>query len=319
MTSKINIKGKTKYNIDFDLDINDGDISLANTFRRNILSDVETYAFEEIDIKENTSIMNNDMLRHRIELIPIIYDLKENLDDIEFTFNIKGVENNYENFLSKDIKASNNKIYFNQKILIISLRENEKINFVAKLKKGKAKTHAKFDQICHMSYKFVEDEKKIKELKKTGDQKFFPNERQRNYKINKFNNPIVNFNIETNENIDISSYIKVVLNNLKSNLNFIKDSIINENKSKVEVNEYIPIKNTSDYIIHDESHSIGNLISNYCSLHKNTLTSAYTVNNNIKTFLTLRIISNGVMTSNKIFIETINSLNKNLDDFIKSF
>ena len=79
MTSKINIKEKNgKYNIDFDLDINDGDISLANTIRRNILSDVETYAFEEIDIKENTSIMNNDMLRHRIELIPIIYDLKEN-------------------------------------------------------------------------------------------------------------------------------------------------------------------------------------------------------------------------------------------------
>ena len=85
------------------------------------------------------------MLRHRIELIPIFYDFKENLEDLKFNFNVNGTENKSEYFFTKDIKASNNKLYFNQKILLISLKENEKINFEAKLKKGKGSTHAKYD------------------------------------------------------------------------------------------------------------------------------------------------------------------------------
>ena len=46
----------------------------------------------------------------------------------------------------------------------------------------------------------------------------FSNEKQRNYKVNKFNNPTVNFYVETNENIEITFYIKESLNSLK-NLN----------------------------------------------------------------------------------------------------
>ena len=47
-------------------------------------------------------------------------------------FNVSGDENSFKNILTNEIKSSDNKIYFDQKILLVSLKQNEKIHFVAK-------------------------------------------------------------------------------------------------------------------------------------------------------------------------------------------
>jgi DNA-directed RNA polymerase alpha subunit len=317
-----NIKhSKDKFNISFNFDVNDGDLSLANSLRRILLSEVETYAFDEIKVKKNTSVMNDDFLKSRIELIPIKYDYKNELDELEFNLNVKNDIPNRKIF-SKDLISNDKKIYFDQDILLNSLKENEELIFEAKLKKGKPKIHAKWSQIFHMGFKFKEDEQKNKSIvKKDGKiNKSFPNEKQRNYLLNKFNNPsTVLFELESNENIDVKSYVNKGIEVFIEKLNFIKDSIKNENKSKIVIIEYIPIKNTYDYHINDETHTIGNLFMNYCGLHKNILSSSYQEVSNINTNIVLRLISNGNETSTKILNFTIEKIINNLLDIKKNF
>lgn len=47
---------------------------LANTFRRLMLSDVPTMAIEKVHIYNNTSIIQDEILAHRLGLIPLKAD-----------------------------------------------------------------------------------------------------------------------------------------------------------------------------------------------------------------------------------------------------
>jgi DNA-directed RNA polymerase alpha subunit len=47
------------------------DTSVPNGLRRTIMDDVPTMAFDVIEIHENTSVVNDDLLGHRIELLPL--------------------------------------------------------------------------------------------------------------------------------------------------------------------------------------------------------------------------------------------------------
>ena len=317
-----NIKhSKDKYSISFNIDINNSNLSLANSIRRTILSDVETYAFDEIKITKNTGVMNDDFLKSRIELIPIIYNFKDDLDSLVFKLNIKS-NKSIQKIYSGDIISNNNKIYFDKEILLNCLKNDEELNFEAKLKKGTSKQHEKWNQIGHLGYKFKEDDQKNKLIvKKNGEiNKNYPNEKQRNYLVNKFNNPtIVQFELESNENVDVKIYVYKSLEVLIEKLKFIKESIKNENKSKIEILEYIPIKNTFDYHILDENHTIGNLLMNYSGLHKNLLSSSYQQLSNINTIIVLRLISNGNETPTKILYSIIDDIINNLIDIKKSF
>lgn len=56
------------------------DAALANTFRRVLLSEVPSVAIEHVYIKQNTSIMQDEVLSHRLGLVP----LKVDPDMLEF-------------------------------------------------------------------------------------------------------------------------------------------------------------------------------------------------------------------------------------------
>lgn len=47
---------------------------LANTFRRLIISDVPSMAIEKVHILNNTSIIQDEVLAHRLGLIPLKAD-----------------------------------------------------------------------------------------------------------------------------------------------------------------------------------------------------------------------------------------------------
>lgn len=47
---------------------------LANTFRRLIISDVPSMAFEKVHMYNNTSIIQDEVLSHRLGLIPLKAD-----------------------------------------------------------------------------------------------------------------------------------------------------------------------------------------------------------------------------------------------------
>ena len=52
------------------------DAALANAIRRTILEDVPTMAIEDVELRKNSSILYDEMVAHRMGLIPLTTDLK---------------------------------------------------------------------------------------------------------------------------------------------------------------------------------------------------------------------------------------------------
>ena len=68
----IEIKHCTDEEIEFDLI--GVDASLANAYRRIMIAEVPSMAFEKVYMMNNTSIMPDEVLAHRLGLIPILAD-----------------------------------------------------------------------------------------------------------------------------------------------------------------------------------------------------------------------------------------------------
>jgi len=71
-TFKVVISELTKENIEFDLI--GIDAAIANAFRRILIAEVPSMAIEDVFILNNTSIMHDEVLAHRLGLIPIKAD-----------------------------------------------------------------------------------------------------------------------------------------------------------------------------------------------------------------------------------------------------
>lgn len=127
-----------------EFDIKNIPLSIVNGIRRMIYSDVESYCFSNINIIENTSVLHEQYLEHRISLIPLLNKeyIKENI-----TFELKHENKTNDNKIiySHDIKSIDNSSNIIPKnIPIIVLKPNEKIEILLGLEKSNGKKHARF-------------------------------------------------------------------------------------------------------------------------------------------------------------------------------
>lgn len=60
-----------------EVNINGIDAPLANALRRVLIADIPTIAFDKAVIYQNTSIIHDEVLAHRIGLIPVMADPDE--------------------------------------------------------------------------------------------------------------------------------------------------------------------------------------------------------------------------------------------------
>lgn len=119
---------------------NDINELVVNTFRRLILSELYSFAFAptEINITTNTSILNNDHLKHRISLLPIQSFKEKHLPNTNITLSL--VQENSDDVIKtittdhcivriNNIIASN--IFPSPPVIICNLKEGQKLELTA--------------------------------------------------------------------------------------------------------------------------------------------------------------------------------------------
>ncbi|MFH0971968.1 MAG: DNA-directed RNA polymerase subunit D [Candidatus Micrarchaeota archaeon] len=131
-------------------------VAMANALRRSIVSDLEAFAVDEVDFYENNSAMFNEYIANRLAMIPLTCEESHaDKTEIALSLNAEGPCMVY----SRDLKSSDETIkVFNENIPIIKLGANQKLRLEAKVAKGSAKRHSKF-QCALASYSYEPSKK----------------------------------------------------------------------------------------------------------------------------------------------------------------
>lgn len=175
--------------------------AIANAYRRLMLSEVPSMAFEKVYIYNNTSIIQDEVLAHRLGLIPIRADPR--LFEYRSEDNEQGTEHDTLEFelklkctRRKDVKDSSNfdTIYKNHKvysgqikwlprgkqaqlysesdigcihddILISQMRPGHEFDLKMVAVKGIGKDHAKFSPVATAFYRLLPEIKLKREVK----------------------------------------------------------------------------------------------------------------------------------------------------------
>ncbi len=139
--------------------------AFANTIRRTMINSVPTLAIEEVEFKDNASILYDDMVAHRLGLIPLTTDLKAyNIKSecrckgagcarcqIQITLKTKKTGTVYASELKcKDTSVK--PVFPNTPI--VKLLEGQNIELVATAELGRGKDHMKWSP-GHVYYKYL--------------------------------------------------------------------------------------------------------------------------------------------------------------------
>ncbi len=116
----------------------DMNVSLANAIRRSI-NEIPILAIENVDIYKNDSALNDQIIAHRLGLIPLKNQKLKAGKFIELKFKVKGIEEDSE-ILSKELGSD----VVHESIPIVFLDKGQEIEIVAKAGVGLGKEHAKY-------------------------------------------------------------------------------------------------------------------------------------------------------------------------------
>jgi len=149
--------------------LSDISIEMANAFRRIILIEVPVMAIDEVIMLRNDSPLYDEILTHRLAMIPIITDLKNynfqqecscggagcSLCSVTLTCDIKNDTGEIILVTSGDLISNDPKIVpVSPNIPIVKLEHGSSLTFEAFALLGRAKDHAKFQSVAAIGYKF---------------------------------------------------------------------------------------------------------------------------------------------------------------------
>eukprot|EP01068_Selenidium_serpulae_P002889 Selendium_serpulae@DN2743_c0_g1_i3.p1 len=162
------------------------DVSIANALRRIMIAEVPTMALETIHIYQNTGVIQDEVLAHRLGLIPFRinpdnYEYRREVDSFTsensvcFKLHVKCTEADLKELKSnsKPVYASD-MVFFaqpsaegssqmtddteiprpvNKDVLITRLRPGQEIELAGYCEKGVGQTHAKWSPVCPVTYR----------------------------------------------------------------------------------------------------------------------------------------------------------------------
>ena len=149
-------------------------LQYANALRRICLNGVPIYAVESIDILENSSVLADEGVAHRVGLIPLKTDLSASKDGNEndkimLTLD-SGVSDETRTILSGELKSQDESVIpTSNDIPIVTLAPGQSIKFEAYARLGKGTEHARWNSANVATLTDTEkDDEKVLTVESTG-------------------------------------------------------------------------------------------------------------------------------------------------------
>ena len=149
-------------------------LQYANALRRICLNGVPIYAVESIDILENSSVLADEGVAHRVGLIPLKTDLSASKDGNEndkimLTLD-SGVSDETRTILSGELKSQDESVIpTSNDIPIVTLAPGQSIKFEAYARLGKGTEHARWNSANIVTLTDTEkDDEKLLTVESTG-------------------------------------------------------------------------------------------------------------------------------------------------------
>jgi DNA-directed RNA polymerase subunit D len=142
---------------------------MVNAIRRIILSEIPVMAVDEVIILKNDSPLYDEIISHRIGLIPLTtdldtYKLPQDCDcggygcplcQVSLTCEVTNTTNTPMEIYSHDLKSNDPKIIpVDPNIPIVKIDKNDKVIIEAYAVLGKAKEHVKWQAVSNVLYRF---------------------------------------------------------------------------------------------------------------------------------------------------------------------
>jgi len=335
----IQTKGNT---LEFDF-INDSTHihpSLSNSIRRTILSDIDTWAIDsnKIEFYENTSVLDNEFIAHRLTLIPIRSDVQDiDYDDIHIQCQKRNDTDDVTSVYVSDFVVTNKqtkevipneKIFPYMRILVLKLRIQQSISFDCSLKlgspvKGDTSIHC---AVCTCVQTFGADETKIREdtknMSNEEKQTYMVMESVKNYKKNSRNEAeIIHFVIESIEQFEVTDIMNMGIDLLVKRFVRFKEDLLSQNE-RIEVKEGSVYEDIYEISVNGETDTLANVLTAYVGFREEVNYVGYVIRHPLMKNVLFRIKLNEKNTIDniyKVFGEAIDEIVRILNQMKESF
>jgi DNA-directed RNA polymerase subunit L len=252
-------------------------VSFVNGIRRVIEEHMSSFILSDVSIIQNNTVFNNDILIQRLTMMPIIYNkaINYNLDKLLIKIDILNKEDFPITIKAKDIKflyndkEIENIISYPEIIFVQNILPGQTIQLVCNLHKGESKTHASYKHTSKNIYYLKLDDTlintKMQEQNITDDKEKidFKLSNQIYKKTDKGLPETYIYEIESNGIMPVKETLKIGLEYLIVKLTDIIELVKTDILEPSKDNPLISI-----LTFNNETHTIGNLLSQYASEHK---------------------------------------------------
>jgi DNA-directed RNA polymerase subunit D len=165
----VKIEVLEKNDINLRIAVRDADVPLMNALRRLALAEVPCMAIEEVVMIENSSILQDEIIAHRLGLTPLTtnldaYNLPEECEcksefgcsscRVTLTLDAEARDGTRTVYSGEVVSENPEIVPVSDRIPIIKLAKNQKLKLEAYARLGRGKTHAKWQPVSMCAYKY---------------------------------------------------------------------------------------------------------------------------------------------------------------------
>ena len=169
VSKKVKIEVLEKDAMNIRIIVRDADVSLMNALRRIALAEVPSMAIDEVVMIENSAILQDEIIAHRLGLTPLKTDLETyNLPEdctcqsefgcpqcrVTLTLVAESKEGTRTVYSGELVSENPDVIPVSDKIPLIKLAKGQKLNLEAYARLGKGKNHAKWQPVSVCAYQY---------------------------------------------------------------------------------------------------------------------------------------------------------------------